>query len=228
LRRDHHQVGAGRSPTAQHAIREAKNAAQNIVATMRGGEKRAFAFEGLGKMGSLGHYSAVAEIMGMRLSGFLAWSVWRIVYLMKMPTLNRKVRIFLDWALSVVFPPDLVEVRFEAENGVCKQHFEAGEVVFYQGDVGDKVYIIESGECDVLQERDGAQTVIAKLGPGDYFGEMAVLSDTSRSATIRAHTRMDVLLVSKADFDLLKTSVPAFGQVFSDLATRRSAVISSD
>jgi CRP-like cAMP-binding protein len=80
----------------------------------------------------------------------------------------------------------------------------------------------------VLQERDGAQTVIAKLGPGDYFGEMAVLSDTSRSATIRARTRMDVLLVSKADFDLLKTSVPAFGQVFSDLATRRSAMIGSD
>ncbi len=214
-------------PTAQHAIREATTAAQNIAASIHGGEKCVFAFEGLGKMGSLGHYSAVAEVMGIRLSGFPAWCFWRTIYLMKMPTLNRKVRILMDWVLSVLFPPDLVEVRTAIEGGICKQHFEAGEVVFYQGDVGDKVYIIEAGECEVLQECDGAQSTVATLGAGDYFGEMAVLSDTSRNATIRARTRMDVLLVSKSDFDLLKTSVPAFGQVFSDLATRRSAMKSS-
>lgn len=214
-------------PTAQHAIREATTVALNVAATIHGGSKSEFAFEGLGKMGSLGHYSAVAEIMGVRLSGFPAWCVWRTIYLMKMPTLNRKVRIFLDWALSVVFPPDLVEVRTARESGICKQHFEAGEVVFYQGDVGDKVYIIESGDCEVLQERDGVQSAVATLGAGDYFGEMAVLSDASRNATIRTRTRMDVLIVSKGDFDLLKTSVPAFGQVFSDLATRRSAMKSS-
>jgi len=94
---------------------------------------------------------------------------------MKMPTFNRKVRISLDWALSVVFPPDLVEVRTETENGTCKQHFKAGEVVFFQGDVGEKVYIIGSGGCEVLQQGEGAQSVVAKLGAGDYFGEMAVL-----------------------------------------------------
>jgi NADH dehydrogenase len=214
-------------PTAQHAIREATTVAHNIAATIHGGTKSVFAFEGLGKMGSLGHYSAVAEIMGVRLSGFPAWCVWRTIYLMKMPTLNRKVRIFLDWALSVVFPPDLVEVRTAIEGGINKQHFEAGEVVFYQGDVGDKVYIIEAGECEVLQAHEGVQSCIATLGAGDYFGEMAVLSDASRNATIRARTRMDVLIVSKGDFDLLKTSVPAFGQVFSDLAMRRSAMKNS-
>jgi NADH dehydrogenase len=211
-------------PTAQHAIREATTVAHNIAATIQGGTKSAFTFEGLGKMGSLGHYSAVAEIMGVRLSGFPAWCVWRAIYLMKMPTLNRKVRIFMDWFLSAVFPPDLVEVRTATESGICKQHYEAGEVVFYQGDVGDKVYIIESGDCEVLQESDGVQSTVAALGAGDYFGEMAVLSDASRNATIRTRTRMDVLIVSKADFDLLKTSVPAFGQVFSDLAMRRSAM----
>ena len=62
---------------------------------------------------------------------------------------------------------------------------------------------------------------------GDYFGEMAVLSEASRRATIRCRTRMNVLLVSKNDFDLLMTSVPTFGQVFSDLAMRRSAMKSS-
>ena len=208
-------------PTAQHAIREAKTVAHNITATMRGTEKTLFAFEGLGKLGSLGHYSAVAEIFGVRVSGFPAWCLWRSIYLMKMPTFNRKVRILLDWMLSVVFPPDLVEVRNGSENGIFRQHFEPGDVVFYQGDVGDKVYIIENGECEVIQHRDGAEKVVATLSKGKYFGEMAVLADTTRNATIRARTRMDVLIVAKSDFDLLKTGVPAFGQVFTDLALER-------
>lgn len=208
-------------PTAQHATREARTVAQNIAATLHNRPGSAFSFEGLGKLGSLGHYSAVAEILGIHISGFPAWCLWRTIYLLKMPTLNRKVRIWLDWALSVFFPPDLVEVRNAAENGICRQHFEGGEVVFYQGDVGDKVYIIESGECEVLQRRDGLENVVATLGAGDYFGEMAVLTDTSRNATVRALTRMDVLLVAKGDFDLLKAGVPAFGDVFSSLARKR-------
>jgi NADH dehydrogenase len=210
-------------PTAQHAIREAKTVAMNVAARMHGGPGSAFAFEGLGKLASLGHFSAVAEILGIRVSGFPAWCLWRTIYLMKMPTFNRKVRIFLDWTLSVLFPPDLVEVRTSLHNAVHKQHFEAGDVVFYQGDVGDYVYIIEDGECDVLQENDGVQTLLATLKRGDYFGEMAVLSDAGRNATVRARTAMDVLLVAKHDFDLLKTSVPALGEVFWDLAASRAA-----
>jgi NADH dehydrogenase len=214
-------------PTAQHAIREATTVAHNIAATMHQEPSTKFSFEGLGKMGSLGHYSAVADILGVHVSGFPAWCLWRATYLMKMPTLNRKVRILFDWILSILFPPDLVEVRTLSKRGIYKKHFEAGDVVFYQGDVGDSVYIIESGECEVLQEKDGVQTVLAVLGAGEYFGEMAVLSDTSRNATVRARTRMNVLLVAKNDFDQLKTSVPEFGQVFGEVATRRSAMKSS-
>lgn len=208
-------------PTAQHAIREGKVVATNIAATMNGKESAVFAFEGLGKLGSLGHYSAVAEIFGIRVSGFPAWCLWRSIYLMKMPTFNRKVRIFLDWMLSVIFPPDLVEVRNGGDNGICRQHFEPGEVVFYQGDVGDKVYIIEAGECEVVQQHDDGEKLLATLTKGKYFGEMAVLADTCRNATVRARTRMDVLIVPKNDFDLLKTGVPAFGYVFSELAMER-------
>src|SRR5262249_45356017 len=72
-------------PTAQHAIRQAKTAARNIFVAIRGGESERFAFAGLGKMGSLGHRYAVAEILGLHVSGFLAWWLWRTIYLMKMP-----------------------------------------------------------------------------------------------------------------------------------------------
>ena len=210
-------------PTAQHAVHEARTVAANVAARMRGRSSSAFAYEGMGKLGSLGHFSAVAEIMGFCISGFPAWCLWRAIYLIKMQSFNRQVRIFVDWVLSALFPPDLVEVRTSLQSAIQRQHFEAGEVVFYQGDLGNNVYIIESGQCEVLQETNGAQSVVATLSRGEYFGEMAVLSDASRNATIRARTPMDVLLVSKNDFDLLKTSIPAFEQVFQELATIRAA-----
>ncbi len=211
-------------PTAQHAIREAKTVANNIAAAIRGGQSSPFAFEGLGKLGSLGHYSAVAEILEVRISGFPAWLLWRAIYLAKLPSLRQKVRIALDWFFVLLFPPDFVQMRVGGEVGIARQHLEAGDVVFFQEDLGDYVYLIQSGECDVLRETNGRQSHIATLGPGDYFGEMALLSDVTRNATVRARTSMDVLLVSKHDFEALKTSVPAFGDVFRKLAKDRSAV----
>jgi NADH:ubiquinone reductase (H+-translocating) len=214
--------GAEAPPTAQHAIREATTAAINIAATMRGGQRAQFAFEGLGTLGSLGHGAAVAQILGVRLSGLLAWILWRCIYLMKMPGLNRKTRIASDWMLHLLFPPDLAETRFEPQSGIQNQHFEAGDIVFQQGDLGDSVYVIQDGECDVLQEKDGSRTLLAALKAGDYFGEMALLSDQSRNATIQARTAMDVLIIPKRDFDQLRHSIPAFGEFFRALAKQRS------
>jgi NADH dehydrogenase len=159
--------------------------------------------------------------MGVRVSGLPAWFLWRFIYLMKMPGLNRKFRIGLDWLVALLFPPDLVQIKVLRESAITRQHFDAGEIVFNQGDLGDNVYVIEKGQCEVLQKIDGAEEHLADLGVGDYFGEMAVLADVSRNATIRAIKPMDVLLIPKADFNLLKTSVPAFGDVFRELAERR-------
>ena len=103
--------GTTAPPTAQHAIREAAVAAHNIVASLRGGEHRVFAFKGLGKMGSLGRRSAVAEVFGLRLSGFVAWWLWRTVYLMKMPGWGRRLKVAVDWTLDLVLPPELVQLR---------------------------------------------------------------------------------------------------------------------
>jgi NADH dehydrogenase len=210
-------------PTAQHAIREATTVATNIHAKMHGGPTALFAFEGLGKLGSLGHLSAVAEVFGMRVSGLMAWLLWRAIYLMKMPGINRKVRISLDWLVALVFSPDLVQIKVLNQPGVVRQHFEAGETIFNQGDVGDNVYVIEKGRCEVVRDSGGAPQHIADLGTGDYFGEMAVLADVSRNATVRASTAADLLLIKKDDFNLLKTSVPAFGDVFRELARTRAA-----
>ncbi|HEX3524247.1 MAG TPA: FAD-dependent oxidoreductase [Stellaceae bacterium] len=210
-------------PTAQHAAREASTAAINIAAAVRGGKQAEFDFEGLGTLGSLGPGAAVAEICGVKVSGLLAWFLWRGIYLTKMPGLNRKVRIAADWLLHLLFPPELVQTKLTFGSGIRNQHFEPGDVIFRQGDLGDSVYIVEEGECEVLCQRNGAQELLATLASGTYFGEMALLSDRTRSATLRARTAMEVLIIPKADFNKLRQSVPAFGNVFAELAARRAA-----
>jgi NADH dehydrogenase len=122
--------GSFAPPTAQHAIRQAKTAAHNIVAAIRGGSKTEFAFGGLGKMGALGHHSAVAEIMGINISGFLAWWMWRTIYLMKLPGWGRRLKVATSWTLDLLLPADLVELKLSGSQGISQQHFEPAKRSF--------------------------------------------------------------------------------------------------
>jgi len=209
-------------PTAQHAIREASTAAINIAAAVRGGKRAEFGFEGLGTLGSLGHGAAVAQIFGVKVSGLLAWLLWRCIYLMKMPGLHRKARIATDWLLHLLFAPELAQTKVAFESGIRNQHFEPGDIIFEQGDLGNSVYVIEEGECEALREQDGEWKLLATLSRGEYFGEMALLSNQTRNATVRVRTATDTLIIPKADFNKLRHSVPAFGEVFSELAEQRA------
>jgi NADH dehydrogenase len=164
----------------------------------------------------------VAEILGVKISGWLAWFLWRCIYLAKIPGIKPKVRISLDWFVHLLFPPDLAQTRVEQASGIKNQHFEPGDIIFHQGDLGDSVYVIERGECDVIKAEEAAPRTVATLRAGDYFGEMALLADLTRNATIQARTAMDVLLIPKRDFDTLRKSVPAFGEVFHELARKRA------
>ena len=142
---------------------------------------------------------------------------------MKMPGINRKVRIAMDWTLHILFPPDLAQTKVASASDIRSQHFEPGEIVFHQGDLGDNVYLIESGECEVLREGNGGLKLLATLQAGEFFGEMAVLSDKTRSATIKAKSAVNILLIPKMDFDKLRKGVPAFGDVFLELAKKHAA-----
>src|SRR5205085_7012575 len=171
--------GSVSPPTAQHAIRQAHTLADNIVATIRGTRRRKFAFGGLGKMGALGRRSAVAEIFGIKISGALAWFLWRTIYLMKLPGWGRRLKVAASWTFDLFLPPELVQFRFGNNQLLLREHFEPGQEVFRQGDLGDRIYAILDGEAEVVV-RD---QVIARLGAGELFGEMALLARTTRNAT---------------------------------------------
>jgi NADH dehydrogenase len=96
-------------PTAQHAIRQAKQLAANIVASTRGRAPQPFRYHNRGQLVSLGRYRGVARLPGrIRVRGFAAWWLHRTYHLAKMPTLNRRVRIALDWTVAMLFPRDVV------------------------------------------------------------------------------------------------------------------------
>ncbi len=100
-------------PTAQFADRQGKFLARNIALNIAGKQTRAFHYKPIGMLASIGHNKAVAEIYGIPLSGFVAWLIWRAIYLAKMPTLPRKIRLFLEWSWAMFFPPDIAHLGFE-------------------------------------------------------------------------------------------------------------------
>ncbi len=97
-------------PTAQHATREAAVLAHNIVASMRGQAPKPFKFKIIGLLATIGRRTGVAEIFGVRFSGLIAWWLWRCIYLSKLPGLQKKVRVTLDWILDMIFSKDIVEL----------------------------------------------------------------------------------------------------------------------
>lgn len=98
--------------TAQHAIREGPALAKNIAAVLRGRATMPFDFTALGTMASLGARRGVASLAnGIVITGFPAWFLWRTYYLSRLPGLDRKVRVALDWALGLIFPRDIAEMR---------------------------------------------------------------------------------------------------------------------
>ena len=105
------KTGESHPPTAQHALREGKLAAQNILATMRGDQKKPFLYTTIGRLAPIGKRSGVANILGVNFSGFIAWWLWRTIYLMKLPRFEKKVLVALDWTLDVLFSKDLVHFR---------------------------------------------------------------------------------------------------------------------
>ena len=94
--------------TAQHALKQGKLVAENIVATVNGEQPKPFHYRSAGIFVALGHRTGAAEVMGRPFSGFLAWILWRGLYLSKLPGLEKKVRVLFDWILDLVFSRDIV------------------------------------------------------------------------------------------------------------------------
>ncbi len=209
-------------PTAQHAIRQARCLAGNIAASLRGTEKQRYAFQELGKLAALGHRSAVADVFGFKLSGFMAWLLWRGIYLMKLPGLDRKIRVATDWLLDLLLPPDIVQLKMDKSTSVIREHFEPRQIIFRQGDRGDRLYVVVDGEIEIVKEDAGrGEQVLGRLGPGTCFGEMALVNDSPRMATARTVTSANVLTLDRQAFQALFAHYSPLRHMFQQLIDQR-------
>ncbi len=186
------------APTAQLAIRQGKVLATNILRAIDGQPLKTFSFKPVGMMASIGNFKAVGQVIGLKVWGFPAWFLWRGIYLAKMPSLARKVQIAFDWAWQLIFPRDIVQLTVRQTERLGRAHFEAGQFVFHKGEPGDRFYVIERGRVGVYL--DESAPAVATLGPGDHFGEGALLRKAPRSASIKAEEPLDVLVMEKSSF----------------------------
>ena len=217
------ETGGTYPPTAQHAMREALHVARNILASIKGEKLRAYSHKSLGVFVPLGKYSAAAQILGFRVSGIAAWWLYRTYYLYQLPRLDRKIKVWIDWNLALVFRRDIVQQDISRSQGVSRSHFEAGQIIFRQGELARNFSIILSGQVQVFRQQDGQELEVAVLGPGDYFGEMALLQGIRRTASVKAVTPVDLLSMNGADFTALASSSTHFGGLLSDVMRQRQA-----
>lgn len=105
-------VASGRyPPTAQHAIKEAEVAAENIARSREGRPLKKFDHAGDSQMAIIGERKAIARISGLKIQGFAAWWLWRAVYLQKIPMLKKRLRVMFDWTIDLFFDRDLTRIR---------------------------------------------------------------------------------------------------------------------
>jgi NADH:ubiquinone reductase (H+-translocating) len=97
-------------PTAQHGLREGVVAAKNIERTILGQPLEPFRFKTLGLLAAIGHRTGVAMVFGMKFSGFIAWWLWRSIYLLKLPRLAKKLRVIIAWTLDLFFGRDITQI----------------------------------------------------------------------------------------------------------------------
>ena len=111
------RTGRPHPPTAQHALRQGRTLARNVMAAIDGRPMKPFSFRTLGQLASLGRRCGVANILGINFSGVIAWWLWRTIYLSKLPRLEKKVRVALDWTLDLIFSKDLVQFKTARTSG---------------------------------------------------------------------------------------------------------------
>lgn len=205
-------------PTAQHALRQAKICAHNILACIRNQKLKHFTFTGLGTLVSLGSGSAIAELFGFKFSGFIAFLFWRLTFLLEFPGLAGKFRILVDWIMDLFLPKNITQVSIFQKDAIAQEHFEQGQMINKQGDYAEKIYFVVRGEVDVF--RDGKE--IAVLHQGDVFGETVLANDSPRNADTRARTALDVISVSRHTFRRLVTHMPGVRKAMESVINKRT------
>lgn len=206
-------------PTAQFAVREARSVARNIVASRTGRKMHAFAFQPRGSLASIGAYKAVAEIFGIRLSGLLAWLMWRGFYIGMLPGFSTRLRVALNWLFDYFLPRSIVQIANRPTAATSYRHYAAGDLICSPGQAIDGLYSVISGAMESrIPNQEGHGDFVRVLGPGDHWGERSLAGDTLALGTLTATEETRVLVLQRSDFLSLSAAFPPLQEYFDNIS----------
>jgi NADH:quinone reductase (non-electrogenic) len=194
-------------PLAQFAYREAKVLARNIVAHLENRPLAAFEYRSLGTMAALGGRRGVADILGIRISGFPAWVAWRLFYLSLLPGIATRMRVAADWLLDLLVSRSIAEIR-AAEPASRPIRCFAGDLVIEPGVDPGGVYIVTAGTFEVganpnAAGEGGRAPPPRTVGPGGHFGMSLNGAATAANEWVRAREDSMAYFVGKDDLQRL-------------------------
>ena len=212
-------------PTAQFAYRQGICLGKNLADILKGASNppRTFTFTGLGELASIGHQSAVADIMGHRFSGLIAWFMWRTIYLMKLPGLDRKVRVVIDWTLDLFFPRDITLLRSRPTEVLQEVPPRERRHRIPRRRARALLLRRKSGPHRALNDSDGP---VMSIGPGEHFGERALLHDRKwRFTAVAAEPTTLVALEAKV-FQAISSASASIHEFFEHSSSNTSPAAS--
>ncbi|PYM84464.1 MAG: hypothetical protein DME09_08470 [Candidatus Rokuibacteriota bacterium] len=184
--------------TARREIKMGRVAAFNALALIRGyklarwAERRPWLL-----LAALGRKASVASLYGIRFGGGLAWVLSRSLCLLTLPGLERNLRALVDWMLDVPFRNDIVVLAPQQTQKLGRAHYEVGDEIVREGEQGECAYLLVSGEVEVFRKVNGRTQPIGRLQRGECFGEIALLGNVPRIATVRCLTPVDVVVLPR-------------------------------
>jgi NADH dehydrogenase FAD-containing subunit/uncharacterized membrane protein YphA (DoxX/SURF4 family) len=214
-------TGVVRMPfTARRHIKMGRRAAYNALALHRGYKLHRWSeTRPRISIAALGRYASVGSVLGIPFGGLPAWLMSRAYCLLTLPGLERNLRVLVDWLLDIPFRNDIVVLAPRRTQKLGRAHYEAGDEVIRQGEKGECAYIILDGEVEVLMHSNGHWQHVRNVKAGECFGEIALLSDSPRTATVRCLTPVDLLVLPRDQF-------MALAEGFRDLGTALKARMS--
>lgn len=202
-------------PTAQFAVREGEQLADNILATIKGRPLKAFAYKSKGALASLGTSKAVAQVYGIKMSGTLAWLLWRSFYISFLPGIITRIRVLLNWFLNTFAPRNIVHVQHKMSSATRTVHYRAGDTVFEPGWMADGFYTVLSGSFDLeVAHPETGKVTKRVLNKGDHFGERVLLGKSTSTGLVRAREDATVLFIRKNDFQRFTRGFPRLEDYF--------------
>ena len=202
-------------PTAQFAVREAKHLAQNVVAALQNQNLKTFHYSSKGSLASLGAGRGVAEVYGIKLTGRLAWLLWRVYYISFLPGMQTRISVLWNWLMDGFSPRSVVQINSEKPQDARYVLYRAGDRIYENGARSDGFYTIASGSVEItgIDPKTGEETSRVLIA-GDHFGERLLIGATRRIATAVAIEDTKVLVLTRDEFLKLAEGLPFFRAYF--------------